>query len=152
MTGAWGIFIIALSVALNGFFAGVETGFTSARRVRLEHWARRGRRGAALAARMAGNRENAIVGAVVGNNVTVVAGTSVATAFAVHHIPESGETIAATVMAALNIVFGEITPRRRFVRVRSQCWCGVRGRSACCRGCCGPSDRWRWVRRAACSG
>ena len=41
----WG-FLVTLSILLNGFFAGMETGITSARRVRLVHQARRGRRGA----------------------------------------------------------------------------------------------------------
>lgn len=109
-----GLTLVFVSILANAFFAGVETGFTSARRVRLVHWAREGRRGASLAASMARDRESAVVSAVVGNNVAVVAGTAIATAVAVQQLGDIGETIAAVVMAALNIVFGEILPKTAF--------------------------------------
>ena len=111
MSLGWGLFLIALSVVLNAFFAGIETGFTSARAVRLMHRAKRGDRGAALAEKIVRNRENAIVAAVVGNNVAVVGGTAVATYTFVAWMGTSGETIAAIVMSVLNIVFGEILPK-----------------------------------------
>ena len=114
MSDAVGIALVLLSVLLNGFFAGVETGFTSARRVRLVHWAREGRRGAGLAARLCERRESAIVGAVVGNNVAVVAGTGVATALAVRAWGSDGEALAALIMASVNIVFGEILPKTSY--------------------------------------
>lgn len=109
-----GLLLVAFSILANAFFAGVETGFTSARRVRLVHWARAGRRGAARAAAMAADRESAVVSAVVGNNVAVVAGTAVATAVAVQEFGAAGEPVAAAAMAALNIVFGEILPKTAF--------------------------------------
>lgn len=114
MSDGVGIALVLLSVVLNAFFAGVETGFTSARRVRLVHWARAGRPGARLAARLSERRETAIVGAVVGNNVAVVAGTGVATALAVRAWGSDGEALAAIIMASVNIVFGEILPKTAF--------------------------------------
>ena len=109
-----GLFLVLLSILANAFFAGVETGFTSARRVRLIHWARNGRRGASGAADLARDRENAVVSAVVGNNVAIVAGTAVATAVAVALLGTAGETVAGVTMAALNIVLGEILPKTAF--------------------------------------
>ena len=109
-----GLLLVLISILANAFFAGVETGFTSARRVRLVHWAREGRRGAARAAAMAADREAAVVSAVVGNNVAVVAGTAIATAVAVQEFGDAGETVAAVVMASLNIVFGEILPKTAY--------------------------------------
>lgn len=111
MTPALAWSLIALSVLLNAFFAGVETGFTSARRIRLLHRARNGSRTAGLAALLLRRRENMIIAAVVGNNVAVVAGTAVATSAFVAWYGGAGETWAAVVMSALNIVFGEILPK-----------------------------------------
>ena len=109
----WLILIVA-SILLNGFFAGMETGITSARRVRLVHQAREGRRGASIAAGLVRRRERSVVSAVVGNNVAVVTGTALATAWAVDLMGARGETIAAVAMASLNIVFGEILPKTAF--------------------------------------
>lgn len=106
--------LVALSIVLNGFFAGMETGITSARRVRLTHWARKGRPGASVAASLVRRREKSVVAAVVGNNVAVVTGTALATAWAVNVLGTRGETVAAVAMAALNIVFGEILPKTAF--------------------------------------
>lgn len=106
--------LVGASILLNGFFAGMETGITSARRVRLVHWARQGRRGAGIGAELVKYRERSVVSAVVGNNVAIVAGTSLATAWAVAELGDSGEAIAAIAMAALNIVFGEILPKSAF--------------------------------------
>lgn len=113
MTGMWAGFV-ALSIVLNGFFAGMETGITSARRVRLLHWAGQGRRGARIAAGLVQRREKSVIAAVVGNNVAVVTGTALATAWAVGAMGSRGETVAAVAMASLNIVFGEILPKTAF--------------------------------------
>lgn len=112
-TWVW-ILLVGSSILLNGFYAGMETGITSSRRVRLVHWARQGRRGAELAARLVRRRERSVVAAVVGNNVAVVTGTALATAWAVQELGSRGETVAAVSMAALNIVFGEILPKTAF--------------------------------------
>ncbi len=110
----WSAFIILLSVAANGFFAGSETGFTTASRVRVLHLARKKKRGAALAARLLAHREEVIVTALVGNNLAVVAGSALATATFLKALGPSGETWAAVTMAALNIVFGEVLPKSYF--------------------------------------
>lgn len=109
---AW--MLIVVCIAANGFFAGVETGITSARRIPVLHRARRGHWPSVLTARILTRREDGIVTAVVGNNVMIVAGTSVATAFFVHRYGESGETLAAVVMSALNILFGEVLPKSMY--------------------------------------
>jgi CBS domain containing-hemolysin-like protein len=106
--------IAMLSVAANGFFAGSETGFTTASRIHVLHQARKGRRGAALAARLLTERESVIVTTLVGNNVAVVVGTSVAAAAFIARFGEQGESWAAIVMAVLNIVFGEVLPKSWF--------------------------------------
>lgn len=106
--------LVGASILLNGFFAGMETGITSARRVRLVHLARQGRRGAGLASELVRHRERSVVAAVVGNNVAVVTGTALATAWAVAAMGARGETVAAVAMATLNILFGEILPKTTF--------------------------------------
>ena len=113
MTGMW-VGLIGASIVLNAFFAGMETGIMSARRVRLLHWAGQGRRGARIAAELVRAREKSIITAVVGNNVAIVTGTALATAWAVGVLGSRGETVAALTMASLNIVFGEILPKTAF--------------------------------------
>lgn len=105
------IWVAVATTLLNGFFAGVETGFTSARRISLDHRARQGSRAAAWAARLARRREDVITSAVVGNNVAVVVGTSVLTAAFVAWLGAVGEPIAAVAMTVVTIVFGEILPK-----------------------------------------
>ncbi len=114
MSGWWTAVIVALSVAANGFFAGSETGFTTASRVRVLHEARRKRRGAQLAARLLRHRESVIVTALVGNNLAVVVGSAMATAAFLDLFGPRGESWAAVLMAALNIVFGEVLPKSYF--------------------------------------
>jgi putative hemolysin len=105
------ILITVLCVAGSAFFSGIETGITSARRIpilhraKLRHWPSR------LAARLLRHREDGIVTAVVGNNITLVAGTSVATAACLARFGHGGETVAAVGMTAINIVFAEILPK-----------------------------------------
>lgn len=114
MSATVAIWIVLLSILVNAFFAGVETALTTSRRVRILHRARRGDRGASAAARLLRRRESSIVGAVIGNNVAIVTGTSIATAQCVAWFPESGEQVAAVFMSASNIVFGEVIPKSLF--------------------------------------
>jgi len=109
-----GMLIVAFSVAANGFFAGAETGFTAASRIHVLHQARKGLRGAALASRLLGRRESVIVTAVVGNNVMVVVGSAVAATIFLERYGAAGEAWSATMMASLNIVFGEVLPKSWF--------------------------------------
>lgn len=111
MSASVALLLIVASVAANAFFAGVETGITSARRIPLLHRGRRGHRPSRWGARLLRRREDGIIAAVVGNNLTIVAGTAIATAFLVQEIGPSGETVAAIVMTAINAVFGEILPK-----------------------------------------
>jgi CBS domain containing-hemolysin-like protein len=105
------LFSILVCIVANGFFAGVETGITSARRIPVQHRARQGHRPSMLTARLLVRREDGIVTAVVGNNIMIVAGTSIATAFLVDRLGQSGETVAAVAMTILNILFGELLPK-----------------------------------------
>ncbi len=114
MNGDLAVAVVLLSILTNAFFAGAETGVTTARRARLVYRGRQGDSGARRAARLTARREDSIVGAVVGNNLAVVTGTAVATALCVGYWPQSGESIAAVVMSATNIVFGEILPKSLF--------------------------------------
>lgn len=114
MSWIWSVGLILASVAANAFFAGSETGFTTASRVRILHQAKARRRGAALAARLLQRREDVIITAVVGNNLAVVVGTAVATALFLDLFGAAGETWAAVTMATLNIVFGEVLPKSFF--------------------------------------
>jgi putative hemolysin len=114
MDWATGIFIIVISTLGNGFFAGVETGLTSAREIVLLHRARGGGWWSRISARLMERREDAIIGAVVGNNVTVVIGSAAATAAFVTRFGDRGDIYAAVVMSAITVLFGEALPKAAF--------------------------------------
>ena len=111
MSMTMAIWIALAMTFLNGFFAGVETGFTSARRISLDHRARGGSWAARVAVGLARRREDVITSAVVGNNLAVVIGTSVLTAAFVGWLGTPGETLAAVLMTVVTIIFGEILPK-----------------------------------------
>jgi putative hemolysin len=113
---SWGLSwaIMLVSVLVNGFFAGSETAYTTASRVRVRHKATTNQRGGRLAVRLLRSREGVIITALIGNNLAVVIGSAVATAAFIAHFGTRGEAFAAITMAALNIVFGEILPKSFF--------------------------------------
>jgi len=111
-----------VSVTVNGFFAGSETAYTTASRVRVMDRAQRKQRGAELAVRLLKDRESVIITALIGNNLAVVVGTAIATSAFLTRFGADGEILAASTMAALNIVFGEILPKS-FFRAHAEAAC-----------------------------
>lgn len=109
-----GIYVAIVATLANGFFAGIETGLTSAREVVLLHRAEVGGWWSRLAANLMRRREQAIVGAVVGNNVAVVFGSAAATAACVYRFGSVGETYAAIAMSAVTVLVGEALPKAAY--------------------------------------
>ena len=100
--------LLLIALLLSAFFSGSETAFISARRFKLEAWARQGRRGAASVLRLLSRPEKYLTTTLVGNNVAVVtASTLLAIALRPYF---SGAAIIA-ISSAFLLIVGEILPK-----------------------------------------
>lgn len=107
---------VLLCLVLEAFFSGSETAIVSADRAQLRSAARTGDRRASLAERLLDRAETLLATTLVGTNLAVVTGTSLAT-LVVHDLVgrwglgiDSG-TATILVMTPLILVFGEILPK-----------------------------------------
>ena len=118
-------FIIVLALVfliLEGFFSGSETAIISASRAKLRLSASRGDKRAKLALRLLAKSEQLLATTLVGTNIAVVTGTSLATWLVARRIPAGwNESLVATlVMTPVILVFAELIPK---------CVCRVRADS-----------------------
>ena len=104
--------VILACLALEGFFSGSETAIISADRTSLRARARRGDSRAAIAKELLEHSERLLSTTLVGTNLAVVVGTSLATWVASHYVEPQWESVVTTaVMSPLILVFGEIVPK-----------------------------------------
>jgi len=107
---------VACCLVLESFFSGSETAIISADRAQLRAAARRGDRRARLAESLLDEAESLLSTTLVGTNLAVVTGTSLATlvmaeAVRAWGMPLSEGTLTTLVMAPLILIFGEIVPK-----------------------------------------
>ena len=106
------IVLIIACLAVEGFFSGSETAIISADRTSLRARARRGDPRAAIAHQLLEHSERLLSTTLVGTNLAVVVGTSLATWLASHYVgPEWESVVTTAVMSPLILVFGEILPK-----------------------------------------
>ncbi|MBM4038974.1 MAG: HlyC/CorC family transporter [Planctomycetes bacterium] len=106
------LLLVLLCLLIEGFFSGSETALISADKAQLRAAARRGDRRAGLVTRLLERSEALLSTTLVGTNLSVVAGTSLATVFIGHHVPHGWESSVTTaVMAPLILIIGEIVPK-----------------------------------------
>jgi CBS domain containing-hemolysin-like protein len=108
------VVLITLAVMASAFFSGAETGLVSVNRIRLRARARMGQPGSRRLSKILSKQEKALSTVLVGNNITVVGGSAVATVLAQSHFASAGPALATVVMSALLMVFGEIVPKSYF--------------------------------------
>jgi putative hemolysin len=114
MSGLEGAAIIVVALLASAFFSGSETGMVSVNRIRLRARARMGQPGARRLNRILEKQEKALNTVLVGNNLTVVGGSVVATAIAQNHFAAAGPFVATVLMTILLLIFGEIVPKSYF--------------------------------------
>jgi CBS domain containing-hemolysin-like protein len=114
MSGWDGAAIILVAILASAFFSGAETGLVSVNRIRLRARARMGQPGAGRLNRILNRQEKALSTVLVGNNITVVGGSVVATAMAQSHFASAGPALATACMTLLLLIFGEIVPKSYF--------------------------------------
>jgi len=112
VTVALVVVLILACLALEGFFSGSETAIISADRTSLRARARRGDPRAAIAQELLEHSERLLSTTLVGTNLAVVVGTSLATWVASQYVgPEWESVVTTAVMSPLILVFGEIVPK-----------------------------------------
>lgn len=103
--------VILLLLVFSGFFSGSETALTAASRGKLKSMGDKGQRGAARALRLKEDDERLIGGILLGNNLSNILATSLATAVFTRAFGDGGVALATLVMTALVLIFAEVLPK-----------------------------------------
>jgi putative hemolysin len=109
------VFISLTALVLNAFYAGCETAFIAADRIRLRHMAGKGNKGAALALAYIKDPGRFLSTVLIGTNLSYIGCTASFTALAVRHWGESGVTLATLILVPVILLFGEILPKGIFL-------------------------------------
>ena len=109
------ILISLAALGLSAFYAGCETAFIAADRIRLRHLAGRGNKGAGLALAYIGNPGYFLSTVLIGTNLSHIGCTASFTALAVRHWGDSGVTLATLILVPVILLFGEILPKGIFL-------------------------------------
>jgi putative hemolysin len=105
------LILLLVCIALSAFFSSSETAFLSLQKVRLEHLASTGAKGARLVARMMGRPEKLLSAILLGNNLVNTAAAALGTVLAVSIWGEHGVIIATVCVTILLLIFSETTPK-----------------------------------------
>jgi len=103
--------LLALLLAVSGFFSGAEIAFFSISQTRARSLAEEGNRGANALVRLKANPERLLITILIGNNVANIGAASVATYAATQLFGSVGVGLATGVMTLLVLFFGEIAPK-----------------------------------------
>jgi CBS domain containing-hemolysin-like protein len=114
MSLAASIALIAVCLMGQGFFAGVETAFISAGFLRLTRRAREGSKAAEQVLRALQEPESVLSTLLLGTNLFVIGGSTLATALFVRLLGEAGPAVATVTVTLLVLVFGEVIPKSLF--------------------------------------
>lgn len=108
--------IIALvCFILAAFFAGSESAFIVASKIRLRHLAEKGSKRAQMVLNLLDDSRLLMSSVLIGCNVAMIGCTAIATAIAMRHFGESGSSIATIVLVPLFLVFSELLPKAIFL-------------------------------------
>jgi len=108
------VLIVMAMVALlllQGFFSGSEIALVHADRLKLQHLANKGHRGAALILKLFHKPEVLLGTTLVGTNVSVVVLTTLSTILMIRFFGEYGGLYAFLIFTPLFLIFGEVVPK-----------------------------------------
>ena len=110
---SYGIPLVILCLLLEGFFAGTETGFISCDRIRMANLADNNDKRARIVLSFLEDPERFLATTLVGVNISVITGSSVATMMVSHYIREPGTAaaVATLIVLPLILIFGETVPK-----------------------------------------
>ena len=109
MTGY--IIAIAALVICSMFFSATETAFSCLNKIKIKNMVADDNKRAALVLKLAEDFDNLITTVLVGNNISNIAMTTVATVFSIQMWGEIGPTIATIGITIIVLVFGEVSPK-----------------------------------------
>ncbi|MCK4851266.1 MAG: DUF21 domain-containing protein, partial [Phycisphaerae bacterium] len=107
------IVLVVIFLILSAFFSGSETAIISANQARLRLSASKGDRRAKLALRLLGKSEELLATTLVGTNIALVSGTTLATWLIARWFPTDwNESLLATlIMTPVILLFAELIPK-----------------------------------------
>ncbi len=108
-----GIVLVLLCLAVQAFFSGIEMGLVSFNQLRLRHKAESGEKTALLIQGLLEKPEKLFGVTLVGVNISVIIGTTIATILVKRYLVESEDMVAlvsTAIMFPLIVMFGEIVP------------------------------------------
>ena len=111
-----GIIMVVLLV-MSAFFSATETSFSALNRTRLKNMAEKGNKRAEAALKLAENYDSLLSSILVGNNIVNISMASIGTVMFVNLLgSSSGPTVSTIVCTVVVLIFGEITPKRKYRR------------------------------------
>ncbi len=103
--------IILLCVILSAFFSGSETALTAASRARMLTLEHNGDARAGLVQRLIGRRDRLIGVLLIGNNLTNILASSIATSIFLTLFGDAGVAYATLAMTVILVIFAEVLPK-----------------------------------------
>ena len=105
------IAIVVACIVLSAFFAGSETALTAASRARMHALEKAGDQRAATVNRLLAARDRLIGAMLLGNTLSNIGSSAVATSLLVALAGERGAIYATAIMTALLLIFAEVMPK-----------------------------------------
>lgn len=105
------IAVVAACILLSAFFAGSETALTAASRARMHALEKAGDKRAATVIRLLETRDRLIGAMLLGNTLSNIGSSAVATSLLVSLAGERGAIYATAIMTALLLIFAEVLPK-----------------------------------------
>ncbi len=107
--------VILVTILLSAFFSGTETAVIAASKVRIKARAKRGGWRAGILEGMIEKPELFLSVVLVGNNISIIVCTAVATSLAVSLFGDSGVTLSTIIMTPVLLIAGEVIPKAAFL-------------------------------------
>ncbi|MBU3190501.1 hemolysin family protein [Clostridium bowmanii] len=109
--GTWQIIALVILLGFSAFFSASETALMTLSKIRLRHMVDSEIKGAALINKLLKNPSKLLGGILVGNNISNIGASALATSLAIKYLGASGVAIATAIMTVLVLIFAEITPK-----------------------------------------
>jgi len=101
----------AALIGISAFFAGVETALTGVSKARMHALENEGNKRAGLVNRLRDNKETLIGGLLLGNTLSHVAASALATSVLIQIFGASGVIYATFITSTMLLIFGEVVPK-----------------------------------------
>ena len=105
------LFFILILLLVKGFFSGSEIALVNADKVKLQHRAKQGDKGAKMVLDAFKRPDELLSITLVGTNISTIALTSIATVLMISLVGQKGDLVAFLVFTPLLLILGEIVPK-----------------------------------------